>query len=206
MADKYQVEASRTLNLAGFIAIKPPDFMPSAFGKKNYYPVADRPDTFFAGHHNQGGFVEVKTGRGKHQQRFPFEEWRDGQRAWYIEKAKPANAAYWLFITFGRDIRNKKYPRITLLITAQRLLDFEAQATKKSMSHEEAMQLDDGKWTLSWVGDNQWCIPKTHPFYKLHMEVKHENKLYGGSRYLSRKRIRIRRRSHSQKLRESPAI
>lgn len=168
MADKYQHEAGRTLRAAGFIALKNPDFYKG--NGKNIYPVANRPDTFFAGPYGSGGFVEVKTGRGTHQQRFPFAEWRDDQRQWYYEHVEPVNAAYWLFIVLGRHVRHAKYPRTALLITAERLLQFESTATRQSMSFSDAISLDDGVWCLDWAGDSLWDIRQSHPFYQLHVK------------------------------------
>jgi hypothetical protein len=199
MRDKWQEEATRTLRACGFVPIKLPDYHFDSRGKK-VYPNPGRPDTFFAGRGHHGGFVEVKTGRGEHHQRFDFKEWREDQRTWYYQEALPYQASYWLFIVLGERVNGKEYPRIAMLITAERLLQIEQQANKKSLSYEEAVNLDGGHWLLTWAGDNIWDVPAKHPFAKKHIQQEKKYvRLSRGFRSISRCRDQTsRRRSREQ--------
>jgi hypothetical protein len=168
MPDKYQLELSRTLAKAGFYTLKIPDFHFGNNSEKSY-PDSGRPDNFFMAN-GIGGFVEAKTGRGEYQQRWPFAEWRDSQRQWYQTVAVAKHIPYYLFITVGKRIDAVKYPRITVLLPADTLINIEQNTDRKSLSYEELRDMTYCR--LQWAGKQTWTIPKFHIFRTRIMQRK----------------------------------
>lgn len=168
MADRNQTELTRTLRACGFCSIKLPD-MYVARGGKAVFPTKGRPDSFFV-NGMSGGFVEAKVGQGKHRQRFPFSSWEEDKREFWKRECISTNTPYWIFLTLGKRIGGKKYPRLTALLTAEEFLSLEAQTLpdRKSISHD--MLLENPEWLLEWQGDSCWSIPDTHAFYVRHIK------------------------------------
>jgi hypothetical protein len=142
------------------------------------YPLSGRPDMYYMmpgdGIISPGGFIEVKTGQGKHRQRFDYAQWRDDQRSWYQNYAKPMRISLWIFLVLGGRIGGLHYPRMACLFPAQMLEQLEATDSRKSLSYNHALECLT-RFRLEWAGNKTWDIPLTHPFRTQEERRDHAN-------------------------------
>lgn len=115
------------------------------------------------------GALEVKTGRGTHNQSWPFAEWKDEQRKWAQAWREKTGTPYLLFITVGDNpphlpkTDKRPYPRITILVPHKVVLELEANADRKSLSYDQIENMTD--YRLEWAGGGLWTIPPHNPFW-----------------------------------------
>lgn len=168
MADANHDEARNTFRRAGFHTDHPADahFAQNVNGKIVLKkPKFGRADFICTGN-NMGFAVEAKMGTGNNKQSFPFRRWETHQRKWALRYQQQYNNTYWLFITLGKYLdsykKGQKYPKISILIPANRVLQLEQELDRKSIPYDWAR---DCEYRLEWNGNQSWAIPIGHPFW-----------------------------------------
>lgn len=171
MADKWQTECTNTFRKLDFWTDKTKDAYWDPKFKRWVYPDTGFPDMrIFANAKYESDYpmvvVEVKTAD---ETRFAFDSWRDTQREWYETYAKQFNNYYWLWIMFGKTRGRGKYPRLPLLIQAERFLKIESGLDRKSMPYDLAK---DTGLMLSWNTTTESWSLSGHPFQKVFMRER----------------------------------
>lgn len=163
--DKWQTEITRSLSAWGLDAIKHNDYMVGA-GGKGFFPANPGEFDVHWSYNGSSGYIEVKTGQGKHRQRFAFAQFDKAKRDWYERTAIAHSVPTWWTIVLGNRINGKKYPRINLFVPTELILQIEKEfeGQRKSIPYEYAVS-DLSDWLLEW-DNGTWALPKAHMFRK----------------------------------------
>jgi len=103
--------------------------------------------------------VEVKHGETS----FPFNEFRESQREftqeWFDGELEDIDEL-WLWLSIGKAITDKDYPRKTLLVPIYDWLKLERRIIRERKSFP--YDYDMGAYELEWEGHGYWSVPPIH--------------------------------------------
>lgn len=166
MIDRAQPDFRALMLKTGFDVLKNPDLhfvdrrgVVAESGAPRF-PSRGTPDCTFIGHTTLGGYCEVKTARGPHRERYDFNQFDEAKRQW-IDARPHALSSYWVYIGFGKRVKDDKYPKAAIMIPLADLFALEVLSPRKSLSYLEATQ---SPWALVWEPGKGFAFPQNHPF------------------------------------------
>ncbi len=173
MADRYQVECVRTLKSMGFYTDHKDDgkIRRTVNGKVTFAQIeSGRADLIFVGS-GLGGAVEVKTAQEGRYFYYDSEKsgWKPEQRKWSEMWVNDFKNPYYLWITYGLSVKDKKFPRMTLLVPRAKWMKIEDDLRQRecpSLKYDEARSMTE--FVLEWAGDQRWKLPFGHEFLGVH--------------------------------------